>query len=476
MMRALFAGISGLKNHQTRMDVIGNNIANVNTVGYKKCRVAFQDMLSQTLRGASAPTSSRGGINPMQVGLGMSLASIDVVHTAGSSESTGKNTDLSIEGDGFFMLGSGDKFYYTRAGNFDFDFNMSFYNKGNGMFVKGILADASGVINPKGDIVDINLASQFSSPPNATSNITFAKNLDARVGAEMRTEATTHTNGTPTTIELTAACLPGTTVTVTNESTGTVLDPADYTVDYQTGEVTIGAGAATGNYSITYQTPNYATSVSIFDSKGDVHTANVYYTKVADNTWEVATAVDGVFNSGGSGTLVFDPLTGKLVSSDVTNAVQPISGAADLNFAFDFANATEYAGEFTITYTNQNGYAAGDLEDISVDTRGILTGTFSNGQRRDLAQVCIATFANPAGLIKVGNSLYEASKNSGEPNKGIPGLAGRGVIKPETLEMSNVDLSQEFVDMIITQRGFQANSRIITTSDQILEELVNLRR
>ena len=478
MMRSLFAGVSGLKNHQTRMDVIGNNIANVNTVGYKKSRVAFQDMLSQTLRGSSSPTTTRGGINPLQVGLGMSLASIDVVHTSGSFESTGKNTDLSIEGEGFFMLGDGDNIYYSRAGNFDFDFNMSFYNKSNGMFVKGILADAAGIINPKGDIVDINLASQLSSPPHATSNIDFAKNLDSRAEVQIGTDSTAHTTGSTTSFTLAPASLPITKVIV-EDSGGTLLteDAANgFSVDYTTGEVTIAAGAATENYTITYQTPNYATSISIFDSKGDVHTANVYYTKVADNTWEIDTAIDNVFNAGGKGVLAFDPVTGKLLTSTVNNAVQSVSGAADLDFSLDFTNATEYAGEFTITYTAQNGYTAGDLTGISVDTKGVLTGTFSNGQRRNLAQVTIATFSNPAGLIKSGNNLYQTSNNSGEPNKGIPGIAGRGIIKPETLEMSNVDLSQEFVDMIVTQRGFQANSRIITTSDQILEELVNLRR
>jgi len=170
MMCSLFAGVSGLKNHQTRMDIIGNNIANVNTVGYKKSRVSFQEMLSQNLRGASSPTKDRGGINPIQVGLGMSLASIDVIHTSGSFESTGKNTDLAIEGEGFFVLGSGDEVYYTRAGNFDFDFNMSFYNKSNGMFVKGILADANGEINPKGEIVPINLNSHLSSRTSSISN------------------------------------------------------------------------------------------------------------------------------------------------------------------------------------------------------------------------------------------------------------------------------------------------------------------
>lgn len=478
MMRSLFAGVSGLKNHQTRMDVIGNNIANVNTVGFKKSRVTFQDMLSQSLRGASSPTTNRGGVNPLQVGLGMTLASIDTIHTAGSPQSTGKNTDLSIEGEGFFMLGEGENIYYTRAGNFDFDSNKTFINVPNGMVVKGILADTDGVIDPKGTITDINLASQVSSPPKSTSLISYSKNLDSRANPLTTTLAgQAHTSGTATTINLTASSLPVTKVTV-----GALVEGAanGFSVDYLTGEVTINAAAADGPYDVTYWTPNYPSPMDVFDSKGDVHGITVYYTKTADNTWEVDTTIttDGVttFLANGSGTLTFDTTTGKLTSSTVTNAQSTVSGADPLDIELNFNNLTEYAGEFTTLAFSQNGYAAGDLETISVDTTGTITGSFSNGQSRKLAQIAIASFANPGGLLKVGNNLFRVSNNSGEPDKGVPGVGGRGVIKPETLEMSNVDLSQEFVDMIITQRGFQANSRVITTSDQILEELVNLRR
>jgi flagellar hook protein FlgE len=479
MMRSLFAGVSGLRNHQTKMDVIGNNIANVNTVGFKKSRVTFQDMLSQTLRGASSPTTNRGGTNPMQVGLGMSLASIDIIQTESSPQSTGKNTDLSIEGDGFFMLGEGNNIYYTRAGNFEFDFNKSFINPGNGLHVKGILADTAGNIDPKGSIVDINLASQVSAPPRATTKIDFAKNLDYRAAIQNDTEDNiVHTNGTATVVDLAPPSLPITKVTVVDAGGTELTEDAvnGFSVNYATGEVTIADGAASNSYSITYYTPNYPNSVTLYDSKGNTHIADVYYTKVDDNKWEIDTAIDNVFVSGGKGVLEFDPVSGKLISSTVTNAVQNVAGAADLDFTLNFNNVTEYAGDYTVVYTNQDGYMAGDLKGISVDTSGTINGSFSNGQSRKLAQLTIATFSNPSGLVKAGNNLFQVSSNSGEPDAGIPGISGRGIIKPETLEMSNVDLSQEFVEMIITQRGFQANSRIITTSDQILEELVNLRR
>ncbi|MDD4047623.1 MAG: flagellar hook protein FlgE [Clostridia bacterium] len=477
MLRSLYAGVSGLSNHQTRLDVIGNNIANVNTVGFKKSRVLFQDMLSQTLRGASSPTEDCGGTNACQIGTGVTVAFIDVIHTDGSPQPTGKNTDLSIEGEGLFMLGNGDNVYYTRAGSFDFDYNMSLVNKANGMYVKGIMADENGVIDPEGEIANLNFISQVSSPPHATTKVEFGKNIDFNAVVQTGTDATAHINGGVTTVTLT---LPINNVLV-KDSGGIPLteDVANgYTVDYTTGEVTIGTGVADGDYTITYYTPNYSNSVTVYDSKGNSHVVDVYYTKIADNEWKVDTAIEGNFIPSGKGELSFDATSGKLksTSSKVINVEKPIAGASDLSFDLDFTNLTEYANGFTVTYTSQDGYKAGNLLDMEFDTSGTINGSYSNGQRRKLAQLVTASFANPAGLVKNGNNLYRASNNSGDANTGVPGTAGHGIVKPETLEMSNVDLSQEFVDMIVTQRGFQANSRVITTSDQILEELVNLKR
>ncbi len=469
MMRSLFAGVSGLKNHQTRMDVIGNNIANVNTVGFKKSRVTFQDMLSQTLRGASTPQGNRAGTNPMQVGLGMSLASIDVIHTPGSPQSTGKNTDLSIEGEGFFMLSDGQNIYYTRAGNFDFDYNKTFYNTANGMIVQGIMADANGVIDPKGAITDINLAAMVSTLPKATTSIDYNKNLDSRA-----LSLTTTVNTAGPNYPIPSADMPVTKIEIVDSTSTTLTEGIHYTVDYDNGTINITGG--TGPYDITYYKPNFSSAITAYDSKGDTHQVTVFYTKIADNTWEVRTKIDNNFlTTSGTGTITYNT-DGTFDSSTVTDATTTIAGADNLTIALDFTKTTQFAGDFTALAFSQNGYGPGDLQGISVDITGTITGTYSNGQSRKLAQVALATFTNPSGLIKAGNNLFQVSNNSGEPDKGIPGISGRGIIKPETLEMSNVDLSQEFVDMIITQRGFQANSRVITTSDQILEELVNLRR
>lgn len=382
------------------------------------------------------------------------------------------------------MVGDGESIYYTRAGNFAFDFNKTFYNTSNGMVVKGFLADANGVIDPNGPIVDINLASQMTSPPKATSNVQYAKNLDFRAQPLTETETgVAHTAGSDTTLTINAATYPLTEVTIAGLTEGT-----DYTVNYLTGEVTILAAAATASYDINYRIPNYQVPFTIYDSKGDSPQLTVYLSKVADNTWEVDTSITTTvpatgstqvnFLDDGKCTLVFDAVTGKLdtAASSLSHATLTIPGADNLDIALNFNNVTEYAGEFTITGFTQDGYKPGNLESLAVDTTGTITGNFSNGQNRKMAQLALTTFANPAGLTKVGNNLFLPSNNSGEADQGLPGVSGRGTINPERLEMSNVDLSEEFVDMIITQRGFQANSRVITTSDQILEELVNLRR
>ncbi|MFY9174735.1 MAG: flagellar hook protein FlgE [Peptococcia bacterium] len=471
MMRSLFAGVSGLKNHQTRMDVIGNNISNVNTVGFKKSRVTFQDMLNQTLRGASAATANRAGTNPMQVGLGMSLASIDVIHTGGSPQSTGKNTDLSIEGDGYFLLGDGNNIFYTRAGNFDFDVNNTFYHTSTGMIVKGYLADATGNISADSPLSDINLAAQASSEPKASTVVNYGKNLDSRsvaVTGPTVINGYTHSNGIDSIIDLKGV--------ITDVSIAGLTEGTDYKVDYSSGKIIISENVADGNYDITYTKAHYQAPISVFDSKGETHLATAIFTKIADNVWEVDTVLDGMMLSDGKGILTFSPSDGRLVNSTVTNFTATIPGADALNIALNFDNITEYAGDFTIYASGQDGYESGDLTGITVDTTGTITGSFSNGQSRKLAQIALATFANPSGLMKVGNNMFQPSNNSGIADIGLPGVSSRGIIKPETLEMSNVDLSEEFVDMIITQRGFQANSRVITTSDQILEELVNLRR
>ncbi|HHX24022.1 MAG: flagellar hook protein FlgE [Tepidanaerobacteraceae bacterium] len=414
MMRSMFSGVTGLRNHQIKMDVIGNNIANVNTIGFKKSRVTFQDTLSQTMRGASSPQGNRGGSNPMQVGLGMTIASIDTIHSPSSAESTGNMTDMAIDGEGYFILGDGLERYYTRAGNFGFDELGNFINTANGLKVQGWQDIANYEVpqdkSPQ-SIRSIEIRKGMMIPASATTEVNFAKNLNAE---------------TPD------------------------------------GE----------SYSLPFK---------LYDSLGCIHNLSIVFTKAAANTWDYQiTHPDGTETDlgGNTGTISFEAsgsgkyqsATGGPLTLTLTN------GAANMSLNIDFSSITQYAKETNVDLSSQNGYPAGTLTGTTTDTSGVITGIFDNGLSKQLAQVAIANFDNPAGLIKAGQNMYSYSNNSGEPQIGESGTGGRGAIAPGYLEMSNVDLSEEFTQMIITQRGFQANSRIITASDEMLQELVNIKR
>jgi len=433
MMRSMFSGVSGLRNHQTRMDVIGNNIANVNTVGYKRSKVIFQDMLSQNIRGASSPQGGRGGTNPQQVGLGVTVGSIDIVHTQGSSESTGKTTDMMIDGDGLFVVADGSTKQYTRAGNFDFDSSGSLINS-NGLQVQGWNANATtGAIDTTqpASAIAITKGVALSQP---TSEVQFSGNLDANTAA--------YAAGPPT-----------------------------------VGEVTLAA--------------------NMYDSLGNSHTVYLYLQNNGDNTWTVSDTSGNAANPANpawltvnvtqdiefnpDGTFATDPqvtITGQPTNPTAKNfsGVTPVPAGELPAIAIDFANMTQLVGTTDVQMSYQDGAEAGVLTGFAVDKSGVITGQFSNGLSKQLAQVAVANFSNPGGLSKVGGNVYSETNNSGAAQIGTASSGGRGEITPGSLEMSNVDLSQEFTDMIITQRGFQANSRIITTSDEMLQELVNLKR
>lgn len=423
MMRSLFAAVSGLKTHQQRMDVIGNNIANVNTPGFKKSRVTFQDMLYQTIRGASRPVEGGlGGTNPIQMGPGVSIASIDTIFGITSFQDTGKATDLGIDGEGFFVLSDGSRNYYTRVGNFDFDSEGNLVSLLNGMHVMGWMAQPDGSIKTDVEPVNICINMSETEPAKATENIYFAGNLDSRVPI--------------------------------------------YEDDNKTPSSKI----------IVRQT--------VYDSKGQEYIVAIELKKVGNNEWSWILNANSIVNSTGetievgeqSGVLKFDT-QGKIQSSTETPHISFTPPGSDtLNIALDFKGLTQYGSNSTATIQRQDGYTAGTLESYTIDQSGTITGVFTNGVTRSLAQIALARFSNPAGLHKNGGSLYSETSNSGEPLLGTGGASGFGSIRPGSLEMSNVDLSSEFTEMIITQRGFQANSRVITASDEMLQELVNLKR
>lgn len=412
MMRSLFSAVSGLRTHQTRMDVIGNNIANVNTPGYKTSRATFQEVFSQTLKGASSPsgtsTTERGGTNPMQVGLGVDVASIDTIQTPGNLQPTGRLTDLAIEGNGFFVVLDGETQAYSRVGVFSTDGDGVLVDY-EGRKVLGWVADSSGNLSPDrtGDnLTPLSIQIGSNMPAKATENVQWIKNLDA------------------------------------NSALGTTK----------------------------------TTAVTVYDSLGRTHTVQVKFEKTDVNKWKwTATYPADTSTPSVSGTITFnnDGSFHEVNQQDFSFSPQ---GADDVELKMDFSKLTQVAGPTTVEAGAVDGWPTGTLESFSFDSTGVISGFYSNGKNLVLGQIALANFRNPAGLIKLGNSLFIESNNSGRVEIGPAGTAGRGTVAPAALEMSNVDLAEEFTQMIITQRGFQANSRVITVSDELLQELVNLKR
>lgn len=774
-MRSLFSGVSGLKSHQTRMDVIGNNIANINTVGFKSSRTTFSDMLSQTTKGAAASSTRLGGTNPLQIGLGTSVASIDLITSDGSPQSTGKNTDVALSGNGMFVLKNGDQYFYTRDGAFEFDEAGNYVLPGSGNYVQGWNA-IDGSLNTNSDPTNIVVPAGRAMEATATSTVDFSGNLNASsptiesitytqggagadtslvvnsydidsmslnykftidasdtlstyaigdtgtstadtsysgsitsitltltsgtttttttitggttdyklgdtygntattitaisatysgtkdiqsgdtdsyaVGQALVTDAgVTVTNipsntrytytftkvatdtstsfaysdtktlgtysGTATTLSVIIADSDGNTSTVTANATtnsnvtfklnGTYNDgtadytvvsitatyngyhdldsdetlPSDGAVVYATTDTTISSIAlslsdplagSTSAATVTTKTSSYTlggkygtesvnvdgknviaavltlsdgttqkvtsgfyevghsvpitTIVTLYDSEGKTHAVTMLIDKDAvsedpdantdavelgnDNRWRVyvspaegtigpsttfkSTEEDGSITNGyfnvitdesgnptsGAVSYLYFNADGSYSTSATTGGSLFLqysngNGADDTTSSVNFTGLTQFSGSST-AYPTADGNSYGVLQSVSIDSSGILTGTYTNGTRRFEAQLAVAQFINPAGLTKTGTSLYQASNNSGAAN--VKTVTDLGLsITPSALEMSNVDLASELADMIVTQRGFQSNSKIISVGDEMLETLVNMKR
>ncbi|MFD1735821.1 flagellar basal-body rod protein FlgF [Bacillus salitolerans] len=439
MLRSMYSGIAGMRNFQTKLDVIGNNIANVNTFGYKKGRVVFKDLMSQSISGASTPTDNRGGTNPAQVGLGATMAAIDMVATQGSLQTTGRQLDLAINGDGFFVVNRGGLNMYTRAGNFYLDQQGTLVTA-DGYKVQGYQVREDGTIDPL-TLGEIKVDTNAFMSPKATTQVSMVGNLNA--SAEIPTSG-------PTSTPITSGTTPLSTQLTSNET---------------------------------------SMDLKVRDSLGNEHDIRVIYTKTANNTWDYeAYRVDfstGVYGdrvtNGTGGTLAFDS-TGKLspapastIEGFTISAAALNNGADNLAVNFNFDSISQVSGSSTIAVGEKDGNGEGYIESFNIGASGEVVGVFSNGEVQVLSQIGVATFANNGGLTKSGNNYFTESNNSGVAKIGFAGI-GRGSIQSAALEMSNVDLSEEFTEMITAQRGFQANTRIITTSDEILQELVNLKR
>ena len=485
MMRSLYSGVSGLKNHQTRMDVVGNNISNVNTTGFKSSRVTFSDTLSQTLSGASAPTENRGGTNPKQIGLGSATSAIDTLFTDGSVQSTGVNTDLCLSGNGLFIVKDGNLSYYTRNGNFKFD-KEGYYVNSDGLKVQGWSATTPGdAINTNGQPSEICIPAGKTMAASATKVATFSKNLDA-AEPMIKSMSVTYVDGT------TADVPAGTTTAVEvgkNFDAGAgAKQVASITLKMTDGTTTT---ETSGAFKLKNSKPK-TTIATIYDSLGNAHNVTIYMTKTdvnsnTGNKWTISldpagTKKQTITESDGTTTTVnmndlelqFD-VNGGLKTGSGTATLNLTNGAGDnqsVNLTFD--DVTQYAGSST-AFATTDGNAAGTLKSVSIDSAGVITGTYTNGLNVQEAQVAIAQFNNASGLTKTGNSLYTESNNSGTPNIGTISDLGC-TVTPSSLEMSNVDMASELTDMIVTQRGYQSNSKIITVSDELLETLINMKR
>lgn len=443
MMRSLYAGVSGLQNHQTRMDVIGNNISNVNTTGFKRGRVNFQDIISQTTSGAARPNEQRGGVNSKQVGLGMSVASIDTIHTQGALQTTNKISDLAIIGDGFFVLRDGQEQLYSRAGAFDIDSEGNLVNPANGLRVQGWSPNEEGVINPAGDVGDLIIPLGSKDEAQATQEVEWKCNLDKTAPEGEIWEPTKiiyDSFGNPHTLQVSFQKDPE----LPNVWLATVAVNAD-------GEEDMGLtveGGDSNQFRLTFN--NEGTLLSFADMEGNEVTEGALDVNIGFN---IPNAADE---------------DGAPARQDFTLNLGELGSTQD--------SITQFAGNFSTKAFRQDGFQMGYMKTFTIDQSGMITAIYTNGNSRQVGQVALSTFINPGGLEKAGESSYKVSNNSGEPDFGPAFIAGKGGINAGMLEMSNVDLAEQFTDMIITQRGFQANSKTITTSDQMLQELLTLKR
>ena len=463
MMRSLYSGVSGLQNHQTRMDVIGNNISNVNTTGFKRGRVNFQDMISQQVAGAAKPTEELGGVNPKDVGLGMTISTIEQVFTQGNLQSTGVGTDVAIQGNGFFVVKNGEESFYTRNGVFGLDRDGTLVNPANGMRVQGWMAqelNGEQIVQTAATPTDLVIPVGSKDPAKATENVLFACNLDKNTpeiqegaGANDVAKGTWETSqkiydsfGNAHQLTVSFRKVPG----VPNSWQATVnvdADNADFT------QTRVGLGTTDGvQNTFIVNFDNYGQLSSVTDSAGNITNPDGEIVLTTSFTVPEANADE----NGNPYRQTFNINLGTIGSMKNT--------------------VTQSASRSTTKAYSQDGYTLGYLDNFKIDSSGTITGVYSNGTNRVIGQLALATFANDRGLEKAGENTYVETNNSGQANIGESGVAGKGSLLAGALEMSNVDLSEQMTDMIVTQRGFQANSKTIQTADTLLETVLSLKR
>ena len=435
MGTSMYTGVTGLLAQQRRLDVVGNNIANVNTMGYRGSRLLFKDMFAQTLQAS--------GTNPEQVGLGVGVGSIDTDFNEGSLVSTGVASDLAVEGNGLFILSNGQNKFYTRDGSFSRNSAGVLVDPATGFHVNGYMADTKGVVNPNGALTDITIPVGNVGIVKATQNASFAGNLDSTATdgtTVQRTVRAYDSLGTPRDVQITF------TKTAQVDDGGTLYNAWLWNANFNSTDVTNGVQGETG--------------VLLFDENGGFH-------------------AEGSIATGGGGT--FTARSGLPSQNQVSIPATAFTGAATvpttpLEFKLDFAKVTDLANASDMTLTSQDGYTRGVLESFNIAGDGVINGVYTNGLTQVIGQVALANFGNVGGLARSGDSMFVETPASGLAQVGVPNSGGLGSVSGGVLEGSNVDLGTEFSNMIVTQRAYQASARTITASDTILQEAINLIR
>jgi flagellar hook protein FlgE len=416
MLQALLASVASIKAQQSRMNVIGDNLANVNTTAFKGSRVLFQEMMAQTIR---------VGNNPIQFGQGVLVGSTDTDNGQGSLNATNRPGDLALQGSGYFVIANGSGYSYSRDGSFDLDQNGNLIQKSTGEKVLGWSADSGGNIDSAGGITPastINVPVGSLNAFKVTSSVSMAGNLDSSAKA----------------------------------------------------------------------TDSWSTNVRVFDSLGGAHDITIKFSNHSappkaggpagsKSSWDWSASENGaqIASSSGAGnkSLYFDA-TGKMLNptalSNITVPATATTGATAIKV--DFSGIGQIAGTSQVQTSGQDGFPPGQLQTFAVGNDGTVTGVFSNGLTRSLGRVAVAQFSNPGGLARLGGNLFGSTNGSGAASIGVAGEGGRGSIAAGFLEQSNIDIGTQFTDLIITQRGFQANAKVVTTVDEMLQDLLNIKR
>jgi flagellar hook-basal body protein len=584
MLKSLFSGVSGLQSHQVAMDVESNNIANVNTIGFKYSRANFSDLLAQTKAIATAPQGQLGGKNPVQVGLGSSASSMTRIFSQGSIQNSDKNTDVAIQGDGFFIISpdKGNTYKYTRAGDFKFDASGNFVDN-NGFVAQGWLRDpVTNKVDATSSIQSIKIAPGLTTPANPTSEVVLKANLNSgplvesyspayetdkdgnveggnasgdlgilfngngeafslqdgqgvkisfdggnnyykytydesgnnvttAAGSDkkfhtmndlreaMNNQADSDSGGDNIDVTVDAqgkfeidnsrnnAQLS---IDVKSYSSSTVTENEKFYTNMRALKTVLPANSSSNAFSQAFNAATHSSSIDIFDSLGTKHTLSMNFRKTSSNQWAETVTVpsyaeisatnpknekkgvmifnnDGSFSSTDLDTLQFTANNG----SKENQQIQLSFGTPN-----QFDGMTSFDSKSSTSGISQDGFTGGDLIGIRIDQSGTLIGSFSNGRSFGLAQIAMAKFTNNEGLSTEGGNVYIQTPNSGDPIIGTAATAGRGFIQSSALEASNVDLSRALTQLIIIQRGFQANGKTITTSDQLLQTLIGLKQ